>query len=123
MILLAVLAGGLALTGVLSATRMLESRAAAAAAEARATVVIDAGHGGHDAGACGAYSKEKNINLKVALEFGRLVAENCKDVRVIYTRNRDVFIPLQTRADIANRNKADLFISVHTNAQIGRAHV
>ncbi len=82
----------------------------------RFTLVIDPGHGGHDAGACGAYSKEKNINLKVALEFGRLVAENCKDVRVIYTRNRDVFIPLQTRADIANRNKADLFISVHTNA-------
>lgn len=80
------------------------------------TLVIDPGHGGHDAGACGAFSKEKNINLKVALEFGRLVAENCKDVRVIYTRNRDVFIPLQTRADIANRNKADLFISVHTNA-------
>lgn len=82
----------------------------------RFTLVIDPGHGGHDAGACGAYSKEKNINLKVALEFGRLVAENCKDVRVIYTRNRDVFIPLQTRADIANRNKADLFISIHTNA-------
>ena len=82
----------------------------------RFTLVIDPGHGGHDAGACGAYSKEKHINLKVALEFGRLVTENCKDVRVIYTRNRDVFIPLQTRADIANRNKADLFISVHTNA-------
>lgn len=80
------------------------------------TLVIDAGHGGHDAGAVGAYSKEKDINLRVALAFGKLVEENCPDVKVIYTRKRDVFIPLQTRADIANRNKADLFISVHTNA-------
>lgn len=80
------------------------------------TLVIDAGHGGHDAGAVGAYSKEKDINLRVALAFGKLVEENCHDVKVIYTRKRDVFIPLQTRADIANRNKADLFISVHTNA-------
>lgn len=80
------------------------------------TLVIDAGHGGHDAGAVGAYSKEKNINLKVALAFGKLVEDNCSDVKVIYTRKTDVFIPLQTRADIANRNKADLFISVHTNA-------
>ena len=80
------------------------------------TLVIDAGHGGHDAGAVGAYSKEKDINLRVALAFGNLVEENCPDVKVIYTRKRDVFIPLQTRADIANRNKADLFISVHTNA-------
>ena len=80
------------------------------------TLVIDAGHGGHDAGAVGAYSKEKDINLRVALAFGKLVEENCPDVKVIYTRKRDVFIPLQPRADIANRNKADLFISVHTNA-------
>lgn len=80
------------------------------------TLVIDAGHGGHDAGAVGAYSKEKTINLNVALAFGRLVEENCPDVKVIYTRRTDVFIPLQQRADIANNNKADLFISVHTNA-------
>lgn len=80
------------------------------------TLVIDAGHGGHDAGAVGAFSKEKNINLRVALAFGKLVENNCSDVKVIYTRKTDVFIPLQTRADIANRNKADLFISVHTNA-------
>lgn len=80
------------------------------------TLVIDAGHGGHDAGAVGAYSKEKDINLRVALAFGQLVEENCSDVKVIYTRKKDVFIPLQRRADIANNNKADLFISVHTNA-------
>lgn len=80
------------------------------------TLVIDAGHGGHDAGAVGSFSKEKNINLNVALAFGRLVEDNCPDVKVIYTRKKDVFIPLQGRADIANRNKADLFISIHTNA-------
>ena len=82
-------------------------------------LVIDPGHGGHDAGACGNFSKEKDINLDVALEFGRLVQANCPAVKVIYTRRTDVFIPLQTRADIANRNKADLFISVHTNSLPG----
>lgn len=89
------------------------------AAERRFVLVIDAGHGGNDAGAVGAFSKEKNINLKVALEFGRLVETSCPDVKVIYTRKKDVFVPLQERADIANRNKADLFISIHTNALAG----
>ena len=79
-------------------------------------MVIDAGHGGHDAGAIGTYSKEKNINLNVALAFGKLVENNCSDVRVIYTRKTDVFIALQERAEIANRNKANLLISIHTNA-------
>jgi N-acetylmuramoyl-L-alanine amidase len=80
------------------------------------TLVIDAGHGGKDAGAPGKYSYEKNINLKVALAFGRYVERNCPDVRVIYTRKTDVFIPLKERAAIANRNKADVFISIHTNS-------
>lgn len=89
---------------------------ASAANERRFKLVIDAGHGGRDAGAVGAFSKEKDINLKVALAFGRLVETRCPDVKVIYTRKTDVFIPLQKRAAIANKNKADLFISIHTNA-------
>jgi len=88
----------------------------AKAADHRFTLVIDPGHGGHDAGALGSMSKEKNINLKVALAFGRMVERNCPDVKVIYTRKTDVFIPLSERANIANKAKADLFISVHTNA-------
>ena len=88
----------------------------AVAADKKFTLVIDAGHGGHDAGAVGAITKEKIINLNVALAFGRLVERNCSDVRVIYTRKTDVFVPLHTRADIANRAKADLFISIHTNS-------
>lgn len=80
------------------------------------TVVIDAGHGGHDPGAIGKISKEKNINLNVALQLGKNIQKNCKDVKVIYTRKTDVFIPLNRRAEIANEAKADLFISIHTNS-------
>lgn len=82
----------------------------------RFTVVIDAGHGGHDPGAIGKISKEKNINLNVALKLGNLIKKNCDDVKLVYTRTKDVFIPLDRRAEIANNAKADLFISIHTNA-------
>ncbi len=80
------------------------------------TLVIDAGHGGRDAGAVGKISKEKDINLKTALAFGRYVERNCSDVEVVYTRKTDVFVTLAGRADIANRRHADLFISIHTNS-------
>lgn len=82
-------------------------------------VVIDAGHGGNDCGAKGLISFEKNLTLRYALAVGQAIERSCPDVRVIYTRKTDVFIPLHERADIANRNKADLFISVHINALAG----
>ena len=89
---------------------------ATAASQKTFTVVIDAGHGGHDPGAIGRRGKEKNINLKVALKLGRLIEKNCKDTKVVYTRDKDVFIPLHRRAEIANDAKADLFISIQTNS-------
>lgn len=80
------------------------------------TLVLDAGHGGRDPGALGKRGKEKNINLAVTLAVGKLVEQNIKDVKVVYTRKTDVFIELDERAAIANRAKADLFVSIHTNA-------
>ncbi len=80
------------------------------------TVVIDAGHGGKDPGALGKNSREKDIALSVALKTGNYIKQNFPDVAVYYTRDRDVFIPLNDRAKIANQHKADLFISIHCNA-------
>lgn len=80
------------------------------------TVVIDAGHGGRDPGALGKNSREKNINLTIALKLGKLIEKSMKDVRVIYTRKTDVLIPLHKRTKIANDNQADFFISIHCNS-------
>jgi N-acetylmuramoyl-L-alanine amidase len=80
------------------------------------TVVIDAGHGGHDPGAKGAIVDEKVVNLSVALKLGNLISERMEDVKVVYTRKTDRFIELDERAAIANNNKANLFISIHANS-------
>ena len=79
-------------------------------------VVIDAGHGGKDPGCIGKRVYEKDIVLKVALKLGKLITDNCKDVQVIYTRKTDTFVEVYRRAEIANNNHADLFISIHCNS-------
>ena len=78
-------------------------------------VVVDAGHGGHDPGACGKKSKEKDIALDIALKIGNQLKASNPEVHIIYTREKDIFIPLHKRIAIANDNKADLFISIHCN--------
>ena len=85
------------------------------------TVVLDAGHGGKDTGAISKNGaiKEKDITLSVALKLGKMINSNYPDVKVVYTRKRDEYIELSKRAEIANRNKADLFISIHVNSQKG----
>lgn len=86
-------------------------------------VVIDAGHGGKDPGAVSINRKtqEKHIALAVALKLGDLIKKNFPDIKVIYTRSTDVFIPLYQRTDIANKNRADLFISIHINSAKARS--
>ncbi|MCP4460574.1 MAG: N-acetylmuramoyl-L-alanine amidase [Cytophagales bacterium] len=79
-------------------------------------IVIDAGHGKHDPGTSGKFSKEKDVALKIALELGRVLKENLSDVEVIFTRDDDTFLELYERAELANEKGADLFISIHCNA-------
>ncbi len=86
------------------------------------TLCIDAGHGGGDPGAKGKITKEKTLTLRYALAFGRIIEQNCPDVKVVYTRKTDRFIELWQRAEIANKAKADLFVSVHINS-LPRGHI
>ena len=87
----------------------------------RFTVVLDAGHGGHDPGAMGSITREKDINLAVELQLGEIIEKNFKDVKVVYTRKTDKYLTLQERADVVNDHHADLFICVHTNSSPGPA--
>ncbi len=84
------------------------------------TVTLDAGHGGHDPGAIGAISREKNITLAVVKKIGKRISEENQDIKLVYTRDVDKYITLQGRADIANKAKSDLFVSVHVNANNNR---
>ena len=86
------------------------------------TVVLDAGHGGKDRGCAGASAREADVALNLVLALGRQIQENAPDVKVIYTRKTNVFVELDERAAIANRNKADLFISIHCNAGPSQSH-
>ena len=90
-------------------------------AEKQFVVVLDAGHGGKDPGAVGRISKEKDLNLSVALRVGSMIASKHKDVSVVYTRRSDRFVGLDERANIANKRNADLFISIHANALESRS--
>lgn len=87
------------------------------------TIVIDPGHGGKDGGCSGSISHEKNIVLQIALELGSRLKAKYPDINIIYTRTKDVFIPLNRRAEIANHNHADLFISIHCNYIVGKSHI
>ncbi|MCR9253685.1 MAG: N-acetylmuramoyl-L-alanine amidase [bacterium] len=80
------------------------------------TIVIDAGHGGKDPGTSGIVSKEKDVALSIALELGRIIKEKMPDVEVVYTRDKDTYPTLSQRANLANKKNADLFVSIHCNA-------
>jgi N-acetylmuramoyl-L-alanine amidase len=86
------------------------------------TIIIDAGHGGRDVGARGAYSYEKNICLAIALKVGKKMEEAFPDLKILYTRTNDSYPAIKARADFANANKGDLFISIHVNAGVKQKH-
>jgi len=86
------------------------------AQDGKFTVVLDAGHGGHDPGAMGSFMREKDINLAIVLELGAIIERNFKDVKVVYSRKTDKYLTLQERADVVNNNHADLFLCIHTNS-------
>lgn len=101
---------------ILAISSLFFANTAFSANSRKFVVVIDAGHGGKDAGTCHNGGKEKDINLNVALLLGRYIKGNYPEVKVLYTRQTDVFVGLQQRADFANRNNANLFISIHVNS-------
>jgi N-acetylmuramoyl-L-alanine amidase len=80
------------------------------------TIVIDPGHGGHDAGASGAFSREKNVTLAIGLKLQKAIQKDLKDVNIVMTRTTDEFIELHKRADIGNKNKGNIFLSIHCNS-------
>ena len=102
--------------GVLAFVFLMSLMASAQRVEKIQTIVIDAGHGGWDSGVMGKTSMEKSLNLAVALKLGNYVKENLPGVKVIYTRDADEFVELSERTAIANRNNADVFISIHCNS-------
>ncbi|MEJ5961621.1 N-acetylmuramoyl-L-alanine amidase family protein [Pedobacter immunditicola] len=104
------------LIAFISTIFLLSSNAQSIAQEYKVkTIVIDAGHGGKDGTTRGAYSTEKEVALRTALTLGKAIEENMPDVKVIYTRTEDVFVPLYDRIGLANKVKADIFISIHCN--------
>lgn len=105
--------------GILALIFLLPCFCLAQKGEKIQTIVIDAGHGGKDPGALGKNSHEADINLAVALKLGDYIKENMRDVKVVYTRDRDKFVELNERASVANQNNADLFISIHCNSTEG----
>lgn len=105
------------LTLLLIAITLLNSLTVSAQHDSKVDlVVIDAGHGGKDNGTRGKKVKEKDLALKIALLVGEYIEKNVPDVKVIYTRKDDRYLPLDERAAIANKAKADLFICIHANA-------
>lgn len=86
------------------------------------TIVIDAGHGGKDPGCHGSSSHEKNVCLAMALELGRKIKEGYPEIKVVFTRDKDVFVELDDRAKIANKANADLFICIHANSASATAY-
>lgn len=108
---------------LLALPMVAQTRAGAPKTPKPFTVVIDAGHGGHDPGAMGKITQEKKLNLDVSLLLGKMIEEECEGVQVRYTRKTDVFLTLQERANFVNKNNADLFICIHTNASKSSAAV
>ena len=104
------------LFSIFIAGTLIPAAEAAKQEEKEFTVVLDAGHGGHDHGAIDNGAREKDINLGVTLKLANLIKKKLKNVKVVLTRSEDRFVSLQERANIANRNRGELFISIHTNS-------